>query len=533
MKKIFMIMAAIMLLGTTEANAQGFLKKLKQKAQQVAMGNSEKAEEEVLTQKVESGDASNLAIAQGSDIIPKRRTSTVTWDGVLTPSMASTAEALMNELPPLPSAEKMAKSTMEERDAYAQKIAAVVVRADQLQREQSGCSDAEMEALRQKWEGKIQNQFGLTKAELAILNDENAPESKKKPIQDKVMAKVLGGNVNTMDLEKFEKMSEKEQEAYIKAHPEFIQQMQKMAMNASNFSKQTQDMTKAFSGYEAQVGRLTNNYQHQMMEEAKHDYSAIAKKYEGKLQKIYDQICEEDDASKIDALYADADQLLYNYRLEAAKEYRASLQRQIANVKKYAEEFNKLSQRLVDLGELPQCAVGRTDLNAVIMVGCLLDDAYKDLPDFTSLRGFCAETVFELPKEGWRFAAWECRGYIQNINNATCEWPLLATRDTVGDKLEYGVLECDKFRTISDSELESINKKVDQRLKQQKQGVNKPPYGVYKSRSGKRQVEYSQTGEIIINGMTTCTPIAFENKSDHLEWVMIDDNKILKCTYKL
>ena len=51
--------------------------------------------------------------------------------------------------------------------------------------------------------------------------------------------------------------------------------------------------------------------------------------------------------------------------------------------------------------------------------------------------------------------------------------------------------------------------------------------------SGKRQVEYSQTGELIINGMTSCTPIAFENKTDRLEWVMIDDNKIVKCTYKL
>lgn len=96
--------------------------------------------------------------------------------------------------------------------------------------------------------------------------------------------------------------------------------------------------------------------------------------------------------------------------------------------------------------------------------------------------------------------------------------------------MEYGVLECDKFRIISESELESLNKKVDQRLRQ---NPNKPPYGVYKSRSGKRQVEYSQTGEIIINNMTTCTPIAFEAKSDRLEWVMIDDNKIVKCTYKL
>lgn len=527
MKKVLWMIVALLMLSTADANAQGFLKKLKQKAQSaVGISSREEREDHNKVENTESAP-SDIVVAQGSDIIPKRKTSTVTWDGVLTPSTASTAEALMKELPPLPSAEKMAKSTMEERDAYAQKIAAVVVRADQLQREQSGCSDAEMEALRQKWEGKIQNQFGLTKAELAILNDENAPESKKKPIQDKVMAKVLGGDVNTMDLEKFEKMSEKEQEAYIKAHPEFIQQMQQMAMNASNFTKQTQDMTKAFSGYESQVGRLTNNYQRQMKEEARHDYSAIAKRHEGKLKKIYGQICNEEDPQKIDALYADADQLLYNYRLEAAKEYRASLQRQIANVKQYAEEFNRLSQRLVDLGELPQCAVGRTDLNAVIMTGCLLDDAYKELPDVIPVVGGCPETIYELPS-GWRFATWECRSF-QNISKVSCEWPLLAMREK-GDEMEYGVLECDKFRIISESELESLNKKVDQRLKQ---NPNKPPYGVYKSRSGKRQVEYSQTGEIIINNMTTCTPIAFEAKSDRLEWVMIDDNKIVKCTYKL
>ncbi len=42
MKKIIMMVAAMMLLIPAETNAQGFLKKLKQKAQQVAVGNSEK-----------------------------------------------------------------------------------------------------------------------------------------------------------------------------------------------------------------------------------------------------------------------------------------------------------------------------------------------------------------------------------------------------------------------------------------------------------------------------------------------------------
>ena len=249
MKKIIMMMAALLMLSMADANAQGFLKKLKQKAQQAVLGNQveerEEPSEELQTMSDESADPSKLAVAEGSDIVPKRKTSTVTWDGTVTPSSASTPEALMRELPQLPSAEKMARSTMEERDAYAMQIARVVARAEQLQNASKDCSDADMEALREKWERKIQDLFGLTKEEMAILNDENAPESKKKPIQDKVMRKIMGGDVDTAELERFEKMSEKEQEAYIRQHPEFVQKMQKMAQNAGNFSRQMNQMTAA------------------------------------------------------------------------------------------------------------------------------------------------------------------------------------------------------------------------------------------------------------------------------------------------
>ena len=231
-------MAALLMLSTVDADAQGFLKKLKQKAQQAVSGvnsndESEEAEESNDADEGEAPDPSKMSIAQGSDIVPKRKTSTIVWDGTITPSSASTASALMKELPALPSAEKMARSTMEERDAYTQKIAAVITRAEQLQENEKECSDAEMEALRQKWENKIQDMFGLTKEEMDILNDENAPESKKKPIQDKVMVKILGADGDDRaEMERFEKMSEKEQEAYIKAHPEFVQKMQKILQNS-------------------------------------------------------------------------------------------------------------------------------------------------------------------------------------------------------------------------------------------------------------------------------------------------------------
>ena len=533
MKKIVMMMAALLMLSTADANAQGFLKKLKQKAQAAVSsisGSENEESEEQQAENNEPADPSNLSVAQGSDIVPKRKTVTITWDGTITPSKASTASALMAELPALPSAEKMARSTMEERDAYTQQIAAVLARAEQLQKGTDECSDAEMEALRLKWENKIQNMFGLTKEEMAILNDENAPESKKEPIRQKVMMKIMGGDIDQAEMQRFEKMSEKEQEAYIRQHPEFVQKMQKMARNAGNFSNQMKQMTAALSGYEAKLGKLVQDYVKFVEREENHSYEGIAKKYNGKLKKLYDQICATDDAAKVDALYAEADELLYKYRLEAAKEYRASLQRQIAEAKKFAAEYARLTQEVIDSGDLPQCAVGRMDLNAVISTGNLLDEAYKELPELESLP-VCMEVLYTLPK-GWSFGVWECRGFMGGVEGfkAGGEWPLLADNRS-GDVTEYAVVENGKFRKINEDELKRINKQADQRLKSASK--NKPPYGTYKSRSGQRVVEFSKTGELIVNGMTTFYPVAFTAKGNALEWIVLVENEIVKCTYKL
>jgi len=529
------MLAALLMLSTADANAQGFLKKLKQKAQAAVSSitgtENEDSEEQQDADSDEPADPSNLTVAQGNDIVPKRKTSTITWDGTITPSKASTASALMKELPALPSAEKMARSTMEERDAYTQKIAAVTLRAEQLQKGSDECSDAEMEAQRQKWENKIQDMFGLTKEEFAILNDENASEAKKEPIRQKMLSKIIGTDGADMaEMKRFEQMSEKEQEAYIKAHPDFMQKMMKIGQNAGNFAKNANKMTEALNGYTAKLGRLMQDYVKALEREEQHSYEGIAKKYNGKLKILYDQICASDDAVRVDALYAEADELLYKYRLEAAKEYRASLQRQIAEAKKFAAEYARLSKEVVASGDLPECAIGRTDLNAVIMVGNLLDEAYKELPELESLP-VCREVLYTLPK-GWSFGVWECRGFMGAVDGfkAGSSWPLLADNRT-GDHAEYAVVENGNFRKISESELEKINKQADQRLKSASK--NNPPYGTYKSRSGLRVVEYSKTGELIVNGMTTFYPVAFTAKDNALEWIILSEGDIVKCTYKL
>lgn len=552
MKKMncFVLVLMLLLFESTDMQAQGFLNKLKQKARQTVTGMMGNQREEKQSEE-EPTDTKDISMPSGSDIVPKRKTATLEWDGTITPSKATLPSALMAELPPLPSAEKMARSSMEERDAYFQRILSVVARAEYLEKQSSDCSDEEMQALRSRWERKLQDLFGLTKEEMAILQDGNVPESRKKPLRDKVTRKILGMDAGDLqaDLERFEKMSEKEQEAYIQAHPEFIQKMQNVHRNAGNFTGGTRKMTQAFIGYEAKMGKLSQDYINFQKREENHSYEGIAKKYIGKLEAIKQKMFDTDDATEIDRLYDEADRLLYSYRLEAAKEYRASLQRQIDEGKKFYAEAARLNREVVDNGDLPECAIGRLDLNGVIAVSNLLEKAYDDLPMVSLPLPIVTETLYQLP-DGWVFCPWECgypMGRGANVPDLPsvggggaggggfgCEWPLLVENVANDEsKKEYALWECGKLRKINETELDEINNQADKRRKRQLKNGETPAYGIYKSRSSKRAVEYSQSGELIINGMITFTPLVFSQKADRLEWLMFDEGKVVKCTYKM
>ena len=259
--------------------------------------------------------------------------------------------------------------------------------------------------------------------------------------------------------------------------------------------------------------------------------------------KIYKQIFATDDEAQVDALYAQADELLYNYRLDAAKEYRASLQRQIDQEKKYLAEYNSIMSDAVKDGTIPPCAMERADFNMVISIANILEDAYKDIPELDA-SPVEKQVLYTLPK-GYGFAYSENRCYVGFPSDgvsagnagrgggAVCwllgKWPMLVEKESG----TYGVLNCDGVKDISEAELEQFNKKasyknmVDQRKKE------KPAYGKYKSRSGKRTVEYAEDGYLVIEGMSYFDPVSFSAKPDKLEWVEIDGNQIVLCTYKL
>ena len=526
MKKILLILVALVAF-SSGVQAQGFFKGLKDKAKQkitnkIVGKHSEEVSREI---KQKMDEAANLpdvsesddtpVVPQATDVIPRRRTSTVVWDGIYTPSKASTASALMAELPPLPAAEKMARSTMDERDVYNMKIAAVTARVTELQYADESCSDAELEAFRQRYEKRIHDLIG---------DDENALKQKM-GVTSSLEAKI----------KQFEKMSEQEQTAYIQNHPEFIQEMQNMAVKAQAFGEEVSKIGEGARTMETELGQLSKRLLDREMAELNHNYDAIGAKYQTKLQTIYKQIFATNDQTKVDALYDEADKLLYDYRLEAAREYRASLQRRIANSKQYASEYNRIVNKAVATGDVPKCIVGRSDLNTVTFVANVLEEAYANLPELEA-SPVEETTLYELPA-GYTFATWENRGYIETggsfslsgANGISGSFPLLAS----GPEGAVAVVENGKFRKISQNELDKLNRQANDRNYRKGNNLPKPPYGTYKSRSGKRTVEYSKSGTLIINSMTTYCPVAFKAQTDRLDWVIIEGAKIVKCTYKL
>ena len=216
MKKLFVAIAALSLL-CAPAQAQGFLNKLKEKAEQSIGGNlgnvlGTPTTESAQQMAAQSQNDDPNAVITGERALPAKRASTFGWDGPVTPSSAKFPVPLMNEFPAVPSAEDLINPVEAKQIEYYKAIKAVTLRAKELNADTT-CEDEETILWRQKTNDGLKSAFGLTDADLAILEDENASEADKQRVSDKMAAAMLGGmDVNAMEAEaaKYQNMSEEE-----------------------------------------------------------------------------------------------------------------------------------------------------------------------------------------------------------------------------------------------------------------------------------------------------------------------------------
>ena len=209
MKRLFVAIAALSLL-CAPAQAQGFLNKLKEKAEQAVGGNMGLSQEVALETASMAGPDGGPAAVTGEQALPAKRASTFGWDGPVTPSSAKFPIPLMNEFPAVPPASELANPTEAAQIAYYKAIKAVTLRAEELNQDTT-CEDEQTLMYREKANRMLSDLFGLTPAEIEMLQDENLPEAEQQRLQEK-MQKALLGDLDANSLEnmaaQYENMSE-------------------------------------------------------------------------------------------------------------------------------------------------------------------------------------------------------------------------------------------------------------------------------------------------------------------------------------
>ena len=537
MKRVLMFIAVAGLI-SAPMQAQSFLSKLKEKAGEAVGGAvsgvlGDKVKDVLpegmqdMAQMGETGTDAPQAVT-GEQALPPRRASTFGWDGPVAPSSAKFPIPLMNEFPAVPSAAELAHPTEENQIAYYKAIKAVTLRAEELN-ESTTCEDEETLMWRKKSNKMLGDLFGLTDKEIEMLQDENLPEADKKRLEEK-MQKALLGDMNVDDLEKqaarYEKMSDEELAAAMqRGEMNDIMSMANKAGEMRSKMAPIMETEQKMSAYFTQSTKLLQIPDGAV--DAK--FSAADRK---KVQAIKDKIYATDNPSEYNPLYLQALELITSYRERAAQVWAADVQKRFNQLKANMSELIKLNRQAVADELIPECALWRMPLNAVISAGDILAEAYSEFPcDYPPM--YLQEVIREVPVS--RVPGTEARGWFPEFSvfGASHFDEIAAGRYFFASNAEGEVYQ---FNAGSWTKL--TNERI-RELSEMKRDVA-PASQSWTSQDGKRKVVYTGEGGYIVlpEGDEIFQPHAWKAFSDKIQWLYQDtteDGKIqlILCTYKL
>jgi hypothetical protein len=556
-----------------EADAQGFLKKLKQKAEK-SIGKMVMGEEPSVPTTTTEDETPPTAMPTAADRIPKLRKSSVVWDAEVQPSSASTVSALLNELPPLPGIDEVVHPDEAARTAYYNRLMAVNLRVDQLDNEWT-CSDEEMLALREKTYKEMEGITGLSVAEMKRMEDPNTPEAERTALEEKVRNHLLGGvdlegisaraqgkEARMEQLEKEIAVIEKKQKngtltaADQQRATEISQEMMSMQQemfgglgNLVNASKQATALTQQITGEQAAMNRKLKAISDKAAALRKDEAGVvksceeIAATYEEQLQSIYKQVGQATDVDAIHSLYDQADELMKNYRTRAAKLFLQGLQVRIDNTKKLLPEVETLYKEMADNKWIPACAMRRAPLNIVTLCGDLLNEAYASFPQPAVLPVDRSTFAFLKPEEQVLYGESGFAGGM-SMESGTAG----GTAGGSGAGIEADFINGSHLLVYNtqDKCFYEIKGGQRQNLGQEQQGWNyeapaKRPdtvYGDIPLRKAGRKATYTRDGMLTLHDGTMLYPLMIRRYVDRLEFIVSEYDRdsreqFVKCVYKL
>ncbi len=542
MKKIVFLAAVFAVMSYGETNAQNFLNKMKQKAenavnQQINRVTGNKSDNSANQPKVDitdspSGDNTQITTTVVTDFEYQPTETSENTFGVdldnVKPASGNTYEQLLAQLPSLPSAAQIANPTEAEYQNYFKKLQAVKLKADMLT--EDGCA-GEMPAIQQP-QAPAQNHgnpmASLTREEMTLMAKEGEAIEKEIAAQEKKLGRKM------TDIEQFHFMR--------KNHKEFTKialkmnesqngvsaaEMEKLLADIDAESKSKgRDLTEAEMNeiaktkYPALYAKATaaSKKQQQAMdaanqrmndaaasqesmkkiqelekkcqrdeESARNECYQFAAQYEGQLRDIYSQIVNSNDKAQIAQLYAKADGMVNDYKQNAAKSWVNGISNHINVIKSSIPDYMNIYKAQ---GE---CIQEHCKLSQLLKIIEDMEDAYGAFPlisvepvqvSKTNITCYRYESVF-YPK---------VTGFVANSRLS-----------------KNGEDYCDKF---------SCDKV-------------KPAYGTYKSQDGKRVVNFANDGSLTLPGGYVHYPVAFEQQGDMLVWYEVKNNTIMEYKYKL
>lgn len=581
---IWTIATLVLVVTPQDIYAQGFLKRMKEKAGNAmdkfinnavekTLGIESEQEEEPQINNDEGAQITTTASA--TDKLPKLRQTSLVWDAEVLPSNASTAEGLLQELPPLPTVAELVNPTESARERYYNKIVAVDLRVDELDASWA-CSEEEMLAQREKMYLELVDILGLSVEEQKRLDNPATTSAERAALEEK-MKKHLIGDIDTVAMKnaianneskieelskEVEILSKKEENGTITPAERQrmmeigfeLMQIQGEVMQSVNFDKiveSTSKMGALASKYDIATQQLLQNveqYSSDVNNIAARDASVvkscdeIAAEYETELRAIYDKIFLTDDAETIHSLYDQAESMVKNYRERAAKIYLQGLQTRLNQAKELYPESVKLYEEMAQSGIIPQCATRRASLNLVRMCVDILNDTYEYFPQpdvmpfkIEPLNIGCFKDGDELRMAESGFPV------VFSSSTTTSVEELFLSQSEIS---VYNESENNYYKIVNGKrELDDPEKPTDFRT--QKAGKVKSKtdsfYGEIPLRKSGRKVVFDKGNCLILHDGTLVYPLAAIKYNDRIEFITRDnfgesgskEVMFVKCTYKL
>lgn len=649
---IQLICLALMAGSVSDAHAQGLLNKAMKKAQEAKEMLQDKVSTVVAAEKGSTSsytadnnddDTATLSSSRSEksysknsaeDIVPKRRSSSVSWDTPVSPSTSNRPIPLLNEFPAVPSGAAVANPTEEAQILYYQAIKKVTMRAEELNAGSEACEDAWLEEWRNKMNDQLSGVFGLTPEEMRKLDDENTSEAERERLQKKMeenmrkkynlgqegdlearmsalekqnkgkdpdqMAEQMmlqslekmrpffkanesevkylsgmsadaycdmmiaqakeevasgGKKVSNPQIKKVEEYA-KEQEkkdgkAFTTREKAFQQKVQAETMRCmqeaqkemtgigsmsdlfgginqmtADISSATADMSKLQQGLKVLAEKELD--MNTALDFDVHNYvDKLSSDNVKKLEAIKKKIEATDKPEEYDPLFNEAIAIISNFRLSVGQKISSEIQRRFAKVKELMPGFIKAQREAVADGILPECALWRAPLNAVISTGDLLNDAYTGISEsYPSM--VCTSVI-----NTYNLTPTEVIFYPENYVGIGATGIQLFIMDT--DTKKYYSLENGKKTPVDQS-------KFDKAVKGDKPSADRQKSKTWTSHDGKRKAYFNTEGGFLQlpegDVISSYDLQSLDISNDHtIVWYTLDISekqvKLIKNLYKI